>query len=410
MNRPPPLPAFDRSQIEALNTRYHLHFEGPPAPGWRGRLIWSVRRLLFRLIRPMLEPQVQFNAAVVDHLNRMDKKGLELQAAGEGIIGWVQDQFAEVEVTEDDVRRHREAMLAREQRAAVTIQVLTAAHEELKASVGLLQVTAQSLRREVERAATAQAAALPSPVAEGPPPALSMPVASGHGMVRDAYVGFEAAFRGAPEEVSQKQAVYVPLFAGRDNVLDVGCGRGEFVALLREHGVRARGIDLNRAMVDLCVEQGLDVVEADALAFLSAQPDGSLGGLIAAQVVEHLEPAYLRALLDAAFLKLRPGSPIVLETINPACWYAFFESYLRDVTHARALHPDTLKHMVLAGGFHPVEVQYLAPYPEADKLQPVTTAPNTPLSDLAETLNANVDKVNRLLFTWLDYAVIGRRP
>ena len=154
-------------------------------------------------------------------------------------------------------------------------------------------------------------------------------------------------------------------------MLDIGCGRGEFLALLQERGVRARGIDVNESMVEVCVQKGLDASKADALEYLRAQPAGSLGGLLAAQVVEHLDPAYLTNLLDAAYAALRPGAPIVLETINPACWFAFFESYVRDITHVRPLHPDTLKFLLQASGFGGVEIRYQAPYPEHDKLQRV---------------------------------------
>ena len=190
-------------------------------------------------------------------------------------------------------------------------------------------------------------------------------------------------------------------------MLDIGCGRGEFLALLAERGVPARGIDLNEAMVGVCRERGLEASRADALAYLRAQPAGSLGGLFAAQVVEHLEPAYLTQLLTAAFDALRPGAPIVLETINPACWFAFFESYVRDITHVRPLHPDTLKFLLVASGFQRLEIRYSAPYPEHEKLQPVPKI--EALRDVTDTLNANVEKVNRLLFTYLDYAAIGYR-
>jgi len=113
----------------------------------------------------------------------------------------------------------------------------------------------------------------------------------------------------------------------------------------------------------------------------------------------------------AAFDKLRPGAPIVLETINPACWFAFFESYIRDLTHVRPVHPDTLKFLLIATGFQRVEIAYRAPYPEGDKLQTLAHGSGAPTSfdDMIETLNANVEKINRLLFTYLDYAAIGRR-
>ena len=221
------------------------------------------------------------------------------------------------------------------------------------------------------------------------------------------YVGFEDQFRGSPESIRAGLAAYAPLFAGASDVLDIGCGRGEFLSLLRDSGVGARGIDLNESMVEVCRERGLEAAVADALTYLRGQADGSLGGVFAAQVVEHLPPAYLTQLLDVAFVKLRPGAVIVLETINPACWFAFFSSYIRDITHERALHPDTLKFLLVASGFEQVAIRYSAPYPEHEKLQAVA-APGIP-ADAAETLNANVEKINRLLFTYLDYAAIGRK-
>ena len=103
--------------------------------------------------------------------------------------------------------------------------------------------------------------------------------------------------------------------------------------------------------------------------------------------------------------KLRPGSKIVLETINPACWYAFFSSYIRDITHKQPLHPDTLQYLLSASGFQNVNVRYSAPFPEEAKLQPLLQAPGP----IEETFNENVRRLNSLLFTYLDYAAIGER-
>ena len=160
-------------------------------------------------------------------------------------------------------------------------------------------------------------------------------------------------------------------------------------------------------MVEVCREQGLDATKADALSYLR----GAAAGL-ARRAVRGAGRRASRArvsdrLLDAAFDKLRPGAPIVLETINPACWFAFFESYIRDITHVRPLHPDTLKFLLIASGFQHVDIRYRAPYPEHEKLQPI--APYASLGDAVDTLNANVERINRLLFTYLDYAAIGRR-
>jgi SAM-dependent methyltransferase len=233
-------------------------------------------------------------------------------------------------------------------------------------------------------------------------------------------VAFEDEFRGDRGLIRARQMDYVTLFAGREDVLDIGCGRGEFLQVLREHGIAGRGIDLNHEMVAECQAAGLDVRETDALSYLRSLPDGALGGLIAAQVVEHLEPDYLLALLDEAFRVLRPGSPIALETINVTSWSAFFSSYLRDLTHVRPVHPDTLKFVVTASGFLDAEIQLRAPLPESEKLLAAprltravdiatTGAEGRGLLALADAFDRNVERLNTQLYGPLDYVVIAWR-
>jgi SAM-dependent methyltransferase len=367
--------------IERLNTSWRVAPEPPPSPALKHRLVHLVRTIVARLLRP----QETFNATLVQYVNTSVRP---------------------LEVAIDDVRRFHEALVARERRIEAAIAAIRSEHEELRTSVGVVQQATHHLSKELTRRAasvspeyttTASVAAATTPSASGALDTLS-----------HKYVGFEDAFRGSPDAIRARLSDYVPLFAGASDVLDIGCGRGEFLGLLRERDVSGRGIDLNDAMVEVCREKGLDATKADALSYLRELPDGSLGGLFAAQVVEHLEPAYLTHLLDAAFEKLRPGAPIALETINPACWFAFFESYIRDITHVRPLHPDTLKFLLIASGFNQIEIRYRAPYPEHEKLQPVPG--NAPIGDAIETINANVTKLNQLLFTYLDYAAVARRP
>ena len=408
----PSLASPDRSQIERLNVLWAIIDAPSRGGGVRGRFASLVRRLLARV----LARQQEFNAVIVDNINRNVDVMDEMSRANHRMDDVV-----------DEMRRHREALLARERRSEAGVAALAASHDEVRTALGVLQQATQSLKREVSRL-TPQGST-PSGPPSGQPSGLelgpegrrmaltpSSPASQFESLDSHKYVGFEDRFRGSTEEIRGRVTEYLPVFAGAQDVLDVGCGRGEFLALLREHGVTARGIDLNPAMVEVCLAQGLDAADADALMYLRSLPDGSLGGLFAAQVVEHLEPRYLAQLLDAAFDKLRPGAPIVLETINPACWFAFFESYIRDITHVRPLHPDTLKYLIVASGFQHAEIRYRAPYPESDKLQPVATKPlgaspdAVAIADWTETINANVERINRLLFTWLDYAAIGRRP
>jgi O-antigen chain-terminating methyltransferase len=396
--RPAPIPPPDRHQIEHLNAIHGIEGE-PRDPSFGGRLFHRIQILIARV----LSRQREFNAAVVDHINRNDLVATEAHVASIRAMEWTEQK---IDAAIDELRRYQEALMARDRRNEIAVAGVMASQEELRASIGSLRQAAQGLKREVARL-------LESGVVVQPVAAASGAAAAVAGNQLDAldshkYVGFEDQFRGSTGDIRQRVSEYLPLFAGARDVLDIGCGRGEFLALLREQGITARGIDINGSMVDVCRQQGLDAAEADALTYLRAQPDGSLGGLFAAQVVEHLEPRYLTSLLDAAFDKLRPGSAIVLETINPACWFAFFESYIRDLTHVRPIHPDTLTYLLMVTGFQHVDVRYRAPYPEHDKLQPL--APHASLGDAVDTLNANVERINRLLFTWLDYAAIGRRP
>ena len=396
--RPAPIPPPDRHQIEHLNAIHGI--EGDPRdPGFRGRLFHRIQILIARV----LSRQREFNAAVVDHINRNDVVAGEAHVASARAIEWMESRL---DGAIDELRRYQEALTARDRRSEIAVAGVIASQEELRTSIGSLQQAAQNLKRELSRLAESgvvvQSAAT-TPAASATHTGSRLAALDSH-----KYVGFEDRFRGSTEDIRQRVSEYLPLFQGARDVLDVGCGRGEFLALLKEHGITARGIDINGSMVDVCRQQGLEATEVDALSYLHARPDGSLGGLFAAQVVEHLEPGYLISLLDAAFSKLRPGSTIVLETINPACWFAFFESYIRDITHVRPIHPDTLTYLLVATGFQHVDVRYRAPYPEHDKLQPL--APHASLGDAVDTLNANVERLNRLLFTWLDYAAVGRRP
>jgi len=393
---PAPLPPPDRHQIDRLNRLYDLS-ASEPREGWTGRLIDKAQNMMSRL----LSRQRAFNAVLVDHINRNDLVGIEAHHASAQTVAWVRDT---VQFALEELRRHQQALAAWERRTNAAVAALSGTHEELRASIGVLQQATQTLKREVMRLSEAgiPASAAPTAVRESSRDGGPRASLDGH-----KYVGFEDHFRGSQDDIRGRVAEYLPIFRGVQNVVDLGCGRGEFLALLRDNGIDGHGVDINEAMVEVCRSQGFDVTRTDALSYLEAQPDGSIGGLFAAQVVEHLEPQYLNALLDVAFGKLRPGAPIVLETINPACWFAFFESYIRDITHVRPLHPDTLKFLLIASGFQHVDIRYRSPYPEHDKLQPI--GPNGSLGDVVETLNANVERINRLLFTWLDYAAIGRR-
>ncbi len=218
------------------------------------------------------------------------------------------------------------------------------------------------------------------------------------------YADFEKRFRGRPEEIARRLAGYLPLFAAGGEVLDIGCGRGEFLALLRDGGRRPLGLDLSDSMLEEARARDLPCVKADALEFLKQRPDASLDGVFSSQVIEHFEPQYLRRVVSECFRVLRPGALLLLETINPLSLFAVSRIYFLDPTHQRPLHPEYMRYLLENSGFAAVELLF-GPEPEAEKLREAD-----PAAALALPFNENVDRLNRLLFPPCEYAVKGEKP
>ncbi|HTL44743.1 MAG TPA: class I SAM-dependent methyltransferase [Vicinamibacterales bacterium] len=433
---PQPPAEYDDSQLPALNDTWDL----PSASGAAG-LKGRIARLVWRAVAPAIERQRTFNSRVVDHLNRNVAAHREAQAALRDLLSVLRDQFAALgtlqthliqfaqqitpyvdtkdrrvgaqasvvnaavnEVSGDAAKRWESLSIAGarvQQRLGEEQQAREAADAELRTIAAAAQQAALTVKREMERRSTNAHA--------GSAPATSPHSAPVSDLDAYKYLGFEDQFRGSQDDIRQRLTSYLPYFEGTSDVLDVGCGRGEFLDLLEAHAIAARGLDLNQEMVELCRARGLEVVQGDVVTYLESLADGALGGLFAAQVVEHLEPGYLLRFLELAHHKLRPGSPMVLETLNPACWVAFFESFIRDITHVWPLHPETLRYLVLASGFSEARIEYRSPVPEADKLQTVAAVPSSPLADALDVINGNVEKLNGRLFTYLDYAIVARR-
>jgi len=404
---PEPGLSSDTSQLARLNAQWNILPGGAPAlgSGVRGRLAGFV----WRLLGPALQQQLTFNAALVDHLNRDTEARARADRSLAEIIATMREGF-------DGLVRFESFLVQFLQKITPLVdtkeRAVLDAITELRTVTGIAQRAAASTQRQVERFASDLARGGTDTPSSTAPAGDAEP--SGVAVRNESnaykYVGFEDRFRGSEEEIRARLAFYVPLFAGATDVLDIGCGRGEFLDLMREHAIKARGLDLNGAMVEVCRERGLEAAQADALEYLMSLPDGSLGGLIAVQVVEHLQPDYLVRLLETAFHKLRPGATIALETINPTCWVAFFESYIRDLTHVRPVHPETLQYLMLASGFNRVDIAYRSPV--GDKLQAVQ-APRAgageTLDELIGAFNRNVERLNARMFTFLDFAAIGRR-
>ena len=234
-------------------------------------------------------------------------------------------------------------------------------------------------------------------------PGAAAPVAASDSGVN--YLAFEARFRGSEETVRARQEVYRPVFEGRGRVVDLGCGRGELLEMLRDAGVEAYGVNTEPDFVDLVAEKGFEIHREDAVAHLERLAPGDVDGVMASHVVEHMPPAVVARLVAAAAAVLEPGGVLVLETPNPESLVAGSINFHRDPTHLRPVHPDTLAFLCESAGFGSAEILRLSPVPDDERLP--TPAPGA--DDLARHVNRIAERLNGIVFGWQDYAVVARR-
>jgi O-antigen chain-terminating methyltransferase len=218
------------------------------------------------------------------------------------------------------------------------------------------------------------------------------PAAPGNPALAFDYARFAERFRGSEEYVTAGQQFYRPYFQGCRNVLDIGCGRGEFLKMMRHAGVSARGIELSTESVAACKLQGLDAEVADAFPYLAALPAGSLDGIFCSQVVEHLPPERLPELIRLCAAALAPGGTIAIETPNPECLAIFATHFYLDPTHTRPVPHPLLIFYLEEFGVGNIELRRLSP--AKDSMPELASLP---------------EEFRDAFFGSLDYAVIGRK-
>lgn len=208
------------------------------------------------------------------------------------------------------------------------------------------------------------------------------------------YLEFENTFRGEMADIKERmrpQLQWLPKACHEGAmVVDVGCGRGEWLSLLRDQGVGAIGIDMNADMVLRCTEQGLDARCADAVQWLREQPPGSIGAVTAFHLIEHLPFETLIALFDAALHALRPDGMILFETPNPENLLVGACNFYLDPTHRNPIPPAAAQFMALQRGFARADILRLHPYDTSSRLK-----------EQGETQ----DLLNHLLYGPQDYAI-----
>ena len=300
-------------------------------------------------------------------------------------------QRLQTRIEEDEVKQ--ELLQSAESRLRAEVERLQPQLQQVRAEIELFQPQLQQVRAELTLQGRNIHVML-GPAKKERPPAL--PEAEPHR--HDAlYAALEDRFRGTREEIKERLSFYLQFIKGKANeagVLDIGCGRGEWLELLREDGIKASGVDMNSVLIEQCRERGLEVVEEDVIAYLRNLPDKSLGAITGFHIIEHVSPDQLLSLLDEVMRVLIPGGVTMFETPNPDNVLVGSKYFYFDPTHRHPL-PSQLMHFLLeTRGFQRTQVINLHPW-ESARVQGG--------AELAE-------RFNDYFFGPMDYAIVGWKP
>ncbi len=280
--------------------------------------------------------------------------------------------------------------------------------ERLPAAVARGDALVDRLARELEEVASlAERLALREPL---PAPEMTGAVEDALDLARLTPRLLEA-LRGPEGEIRHRLEAYVPLLAGHEPVLDLGCGRGELLALLAEAGIEATGVETDPALAAACRRRGLAVETGDVLVALADRDDASVGAVTAVHLLEHLPTPLVARLLAEVRRVLRPGGVCVVEVPDPETLRVGGSEFWLDPTHVRPLPARTVEVLARAAGLAVRERRRLRPFPEEQRLA-VRIAPA--LCDVEEpvaaAMRALAEALDELLNGPRDVMLVLERP
>lgn len=403
----------------------------PRPPGFGNAIIQAVKRAVARLLDWHVREQVEFNRAAMNCVQASLEALTDISRSLAALAAHhcrLREEFARELAEMKDIRHHWVEWRAgfEERRNASEIYLLRTVSELQAAFQHRVTLLDQNLRElnarthseftqqlaqntvevqqrlwaDLERVRLEYEALIHTELsllrqkAAAAPEGSRAPVETGRASGPDLdWARFAEIFRGSRERIREHQRRHAAKFTGtRGEVLDLGCGRGEFLEAARECGVAARGVDSSREFVELCRAGGLAAEQADLFAHLEGLADRSLGGLLCSHVIEHLEAQQVPRLVKLAAAKLRPGARAVFETPNPECLAIFATHFYLDPTHTRPAPAALMRFYLEEAGFGGIAVERLSPAVEA-------------LPALAELPAA----VRDAFFGGLDYAISGIR-
>lgn len=219
------------------------------------------------------------------------------------------------------------------------------------------------------------------------------------------YYMFEEKYRGHWEVIRERQKHFLRFFEGDSEVLDIGCGRGEFLSLLNERGIKGVGVDLDEDMLSVAKQKGLVVCKADGTEYLGGLEECCLDGIFMSHVIEHIPTERVVTLFSRCFAALRYNGTIVVETPNPLSLSIFSRSFYQDPTHVRPVHPETLKFVLRQVGFDIVEEVFSGHIPLTEKL----IVPKDEVTGEFAWIRDNFTRLNEWLYGPQDYAIVARK-
>ena len=319
--------------------------------------------------------------------------------------------------------------VAADQRAfnASALRLVDAVSGRIDSTASQAAESTAALTRDIERLqaeATAQSSRLssmdelderlvrlerrPAGTAPRAPAPAAAPAASPDAAPFD-YFAFESRMRGPRTVILERQREYVDEFRDAAPVLDVGCGRGEFLTLLGEAGIEARGIDLDSDMVAFCRPKASTSRRETRSPTWTAWRRARSAGIFAAQFVEHLQPGPLTAFLGLAAVAAAARAACSSSRRSTRSRLFALRNYFADLTHAQPLIPETLSLLVKQAGFGEVEIRFKSELAEQQLLEPVELPSEPQFDDARRALEANRARLNEVVFGPQDYALVARR-